>query len=339
MPTTPVNRINNLQALRAFAAINVVVFHAIGTAAGYAMPVYYLKPLEGWGSNGVDIFFVISGFMMAQIGIHKRPTPLHFLIDRIKRICPTYYFWTAIMLIVSFSIPQVMNNQHVDIKQYVTSFLFLSQLLTGKFPAIYVGWSLEYEMLFYVIFACCLLANNIKVALALCLITLIFLVVLNLSKPLVLEFGFGMGVGIIIAKLHPTKIGKLAWPCFWLGFLGLLATIFYRPVGEQSYLMLLVLGVPATFLVFSLSIVQQIKNKFLILIGDASYSIYLVQVLTLPASFKIFVKMNVLSGDVAVVLAVLATTAFGIISYFCIELSAKLLLPPRSNQTTMIAKA
>jgi peptidoglycan/LPS O-acetylase OafA/YrhL len=56
--------INNLQILRAFAAINVVLFHIIGTSVSYGQGVVQFSFLEGWGANGVDIFFVISGFVM-----------------------------------------------------------------------------------------------------------------------------------------------------------------------------------------------------------------------------------------------------------------------------------
>jgi exopolysaccharide production protein ExoZ len=336
------NRINNLQVLRAFAAINVVVFHAIGAAAGYGMPVHYFKPLEGWGINGVDIFFVISGFMMAEIGLQKNPTPFHFIWDRIKRICPTYYFWTAVMMILSLSIPQILNNQHIDKLQYIATPLFLSQLLAGKFPVIFVGWTLEYEMLFYVIFAACLFIKNVNQALWLCLTILAALVFIGLSRPLILEFGFGIVVAIVLRRFSEKIKGKLAWPSFWLGLISLLATLILRPDPQTPYLLVMGYGIPAMVLVFGLVTIPQIQNRFSILIGNASYSIYLVQVLVLPAVFKLVTTMSDnyrAFADLVVLFGVLATTAVGIASYFTIELTAKHWLSRGRIQTTSIAKA
>jgi exopolysaccharide production protein ExoZ len=328
--------------LRAFAALNVVLFHAIGTAAGYGTPVDHLTPLEGWGINGVDIFFVISGFMMAQIGLTKHPTQLGFLWDRIKRICPTYYFWTAIMLLVTLVVPQIMHNQHIDKLQYAASPLFMSQLLTGKFPAVFVGWTLEYEMLFYVIFAACLFAKKIQNSLWLCLCVLAGLVALGICKPLILEFGLGMCAAMALSIVPLAKRVKFAWPCVASGLAILLMTIGLRPDPDYPYLLIAGYGLPATLLVFGLVGIPQIKQRFLILIGDASYSIYLVQVLTLPAAFKIFTSIGPQyrpPADVAVILGVLATTVFGLISYYTVELTAKRWLSNRPAQTTTIAKA
>ncbi|MDB2405246.1 acyltransferase family protein [bacterium] len=54
----------NLQILRAFAALSVVLFHTIGTSSSYGFDTRWISYLEGWGASGVDVFFVISGFVM-----------------------------------------------------------------------------------------------------------------------------------------------------------------------------------------------------------------------------------------------------------------------------------
>ena len=56
--------ISNLQFLRAFASINVVYFHTLLGSESYGKSTNILQILGGWGANGVDIFFVISGFVM-----------------------------------------------------------------------------------------------------------------------------------------------------------------------------------------------------------------------------------------------------------------------------------
>ena len=74
-----INVILNLQYLRAFAAINVVLFHIIGTATSYGYKPDFFSSLEGWGQNGVDIFFVISGFVMYYIQYQKKEVVSSFL--------------------------------------------------------------------------------------------------------------------------------------------------------------------------------------------------------------------------------------------------------------------
>jgi peptidoglycan/LPS O-acetylase OafA/YrhL len=64
--------INNLQILRAFAAINVVIFHIIGTAIDYGFEADKLSLFRGWGANGVDVFFVLSGFVMLHSQLQKK---------------------------------------------------------------------------------------------------------------------------------------------------------------------------------------------------------------------------------------------------------------------------
>ena len=63
----------NLQLLRAFAALNVVLFHTIGTCF-LRYETDFISYLEGWGANGVDIFFVISGFVMLYTQIDNKRT-------------------------------------------------------------------------------------------------------------------------------------------------------------------------------------------------------------------------------------------------------------------------
>jgi len=90
----------NIQALRAFAALNVVLFHAIGAGMAYDMKPLFLAPLEGWGANGVDVFFVISGFVMMVAQQQNPKSPRAFLRGRVARIVPVYWAATALMVLV-----------------------------------------------------------------------------------------------------------------------------------------------------------------------------------------------------------------------------------------------
>ncbi len=71
-------KINNLQALRAFTALNVALFHTLVTSTAYGYELYLFSPLLGWGGNGADIFFVLSGFIMVYILNNKKVSPKDF---------------------------------------------------------------------------------------------------------------------------------------------------------------------------------------------------------------------------------------------------------------------
>lgn len=98
-------KINNLQALRAFAALNVIFYHIIGTSPSYNFQLKTFDFLTGWGANGVDIFFVISGFVMVYIQKNKPRTPKAFLTDRFFRIVPMYWLLTAVIALLLIFLP------------------------------------------------------------------------------------------------------------------------------------------------------------------------------------------------------------------------------------------
>lgn len=147
-------QIYNLQLLRAFAALNVVYFHIIGTSEAYGFKVQWSYFLNGWGANGVDIFFVISGFIMVYVQNLKSRSGVEFIVDRVVRIAPIYWLLTIAIVIGSFIIPGAFNDAPTDPGWIFSSLFFVSQPLMEVLPVLYVGWTLEYEMLFYAVLCC-----------------------------------------------------------------------------------------------------------------------------------------------------------------------------------------
>ena len=92
--------LNNLQLLRAFAALNVVLFHAIGTSASYSYETNFISVFEGWGANGVDIFFVISGFVMLFTQLDNKRSVKDFLLLRVIRIILIYWLLTLFVIAI-----------------------------------------------------------------------------------------------------------------------------------------------------------------------------------------------------------------------------------------------
>ena len=144
--------INNLQLLRAFAAINVVYLHVLIGGESYGKPTVIFPYVGGWGANGVDIFFVISGFVMIYTHAINPKTILNFYKSRILRIVPVYWLITGFIILLYIIFPNIFRFLMIDIKSSVSSFLFISQLINNSNPIINLGWTLEWEMLFYLIF-------------------------------------------------------------------------------------------------------------------------------------------------------------------------------------------
>ena len=130
--------IKNLQCLRAFAAINVVYFHTLLASESYDKSVSIFSIIGTWGQNGVDIFFVLSGFVMIHTQIQK-PKKIHeFYFSRLNRIVPIYWLITLFIVLIYFLLPDIFRNLTLDIKKIISSLFFTSHIVTGTFPIISV---------------------------------------------------------------------------------------------------------------------------------------------------------------------------------------------------------
>ena len=308
--------INNIQALRAFAAFNVVLFHIIGTSASYSQNVDYLSYLEGWGSSGVDIFFVISGFVMLHTQFLKRRSPFQFLRSRIVRIVPIYWVITLFVLSLYVLFPSLFREMEVTPTWAFSSLFFMSSIFAGKHPIVHVGWTLEWEMFFYVMFAFGLIFRAWRFQAG--FVTLaIFLVSILANSFIALEFLLGMLVAYIYREFRLDKTQGAV--VFFLGTCVLLLSISSE-IAELEINRVLIWGLPSFFIVCGLLYCPQIKSHYLTYFGDASYSIYLVQMLTIPAFYKFSSKIfHDWNGDVLAVLCLLSSVTFGCLIYSLIE--------------------
>src|SRR5437764_3885196 len=117
-----------------------------------------------WLGSGVDIFFVISGFIM-WVSVERRPgmSAGEFFGNRLMRIVPLYWLVSAGVLCITFAAPQLLHSTVFNAPHALASFLFLPARhpLTGEFwPLLVPGWTLNYEMLFYLLFAAAIAGAN-----------------------------------------------------------------------------------------------------------------------------------------------------------------------------------
>jgi exopolysaccharide production protein ExoZ len=133
-----------IQYLRAFAAIAVVVFHA-AEKSGEPFMI---------GAAGVDVFFVISGFIMWVISERRPMTPQGFLLDRFRRIAPSYWLVTAIM--IAGALAGLFPNLQLTASHIAASLFFIPAHSPSDdqiWPVLVQGWTLNFEIFFYVLFA------------------------------------------------------------------------------------------------------------------------------------------------------------------------------------------
>src|SRR5689334_19470644 len=221
----------SVQYLRALAATLVVFIHA-GQFPGFENALDTTV-----GHVGVDIFFVISGFVMAvTAGTSDYPAG-RFFIKRLIRIIPIYWFLTIITAGLLVSAPSLFRDNIFTWTHFLFSLLFIPHLspVGGYSPLIKIGWTLNFEMFFYVVFGAFLFLGLTK---RICVIGFFFTLLIGVNKlwhpdfvPLnflgdgmLLEFVIGCIIGHMYSAGTLARIPReLAWIGIMLGATGLLA--------------------------------------------------------------------------------------------------------------------
>jgi peptidoglycan/LPS O-acetylase OafA/YrhL len=279
-----------------------------------------LAPLQGWGANGVDVFFVISGFVMMVAQQQNPKSPGTFLRGRVARIVPVYWVATALMIILLFAMPAQARELGLSLGRAATSFLFVSGPVMGREPLVYVGWTLEYEFAFYLLFALGIWSGRHRNA----VVFLGLAVLAPLGGLIVLEFALGM-ICAMICRSFPSG-SRLACAILAAGATALAVSILWRPPLDRFLLW----GVPSFLIVFGAASAPQIRRGVSVFLGEASYSIYLVQVFTIPVIYKLAARFAPgIDGDFLALLAMILTAIAGALTYMTVERPLGRLTAPR----------
>jgi len=297
-----------LQYLRAVAALAVVYSHAVTQVESYFVH------LPKFGSFGVDIFFVISGFIMVYI---SRPsdTPIRFIVNRVRRVVPLYWFFTILMAAILLLMPSVFKSTVYGTAAVLKSLAFIPHFHAAypdqAWPIVTPGWSLNYEMYFYGLFAVSLLlAPRFRIAFISAFILAVFLIAHGFSSgtaissffrdAVVFEFIFGMLLAYSWQRgfrLPPAMgVALIA-----IGFALLFLKLPFARVFE--------FGVPSLLVVAGCLYVRVAENKTLLLLGDASYALYLSHIFALGAMRKVLPPI-IGDGPLAPILFVLISLLF-----------------------------
>jgi peptidoglycan/LPS O-acetylase OafA/YrhL len=314
------SKLDIVQILRFAAASEVVFVHANDRVA-IAFSDYYsnsvifhlLNNSMKLGVHGVDLFFIISGFIMVWVTagqFAQKGAPLRFFRHRLIRIVPPYWVYTTLALAILIAAPQLWTFIHDFTWPWVvSSYLFIpAQSPLGSItPLIDLGWTLNYEMYFYIVFAIALFLPG---RLALVGITAFFVIcpviggLYTITSPLLLqatnwillEFIFGVWIGYLFSRgiwlSKPAALISLAAGVALLIATAGLHVTFKLPFGVGLERLLL-LGVPLAMCFAALvSLFRELPDNTLVKIavkaGDASYSIYLFSFFALPGFAYIF---------------------------------------------------
>ena len=328
------DRLYGLQILRFFAAFSVLfahTLHELHTFGGVSAP-----PEPFYLADGVDVFFVISGFIMyyvsaGQFGVaHAQRS---FLTKRLIRLVPLYWLFTALMVVAVVLVPGALAHDGLAIPHVVASFAFIPWLdSTGLVhPVLGLGWTLNYEMFFYVAFSFALLLTP---RLGLIVLSAAFLALAAVNAlvdphlvqlkfwtdPIILEFLFGVGVAAVL--IHGLRPPAWAPPLLMVAGLAGLALGVLLP-GVDGFARPLLVGVPATMLVagaaFGRFDATRPAWRFLILGGDASYALYLSHPFSINLVEIVWKRLHLSPGPVFVAAALAAAVAASIVVHLILE--------------------
>jgi peptidoglycan/LPS O-acetylase OafA/YrhL len=344
------DKIESLQMLRCIAVALVIFIH---TCNFVDMPHFTANSvfnsffnLSTWGAIGVDLFFTISGFIMVIVTpayINKGASWKDFLLKRAIRIMPLYYLISLCVLVVDVSkhaIPPI----HVILKTIFFLPVFDRHVFTV--PIVAVGWSLSYEMYFYLLITFFLiLKQNVYTYLLLSIVLLAVIgAIFNppspllkfLTSPLLIEFGFGIASGLLYKHSK-----QFEWPHYKvlaliliiIGAAGMLASvfinfgnIFLQEVVENNnrlaFYRSVFWGIPCGALVTGVVLMESIKQfktpRLLVKAGDASYSAYLIHMKICLWYGRLFIYTN-LGGAVFVLSSIVVCLAVSIVFYNVLE--------------------
>lgn len=350
-------KLNSIQCLRAVAALLVVYVHSIDLQMGFSVSKQQnFFHLQNFGAIGVDLFFVISGFIITFVA-HKytgQEQGIYFLVKRFIRINPIYYI-ASILYFGVLVIPIIIESKSADISvDNIISSLIDTILILPAGGSIYsyspllvIGWSLAFEWLFYILFFFLIISKTKNKALLFGLVIMGLVIVgyvlkvpdfryIFFTNPIMLEFL--LGVGICQLYLKNPKIPN------WLA-------LSFISIGIASYILLIILGfgwlselgavlsgalsmkrfflwgIPSAFIAFGCIFLEKNNqftrlwnNKWILLSGNASYSIYLVH-LTVFELFRMLYKVSgfFMPADLAIIVQVAVATTISIGFYKWIE--------------------
>ncbi|MEO7029183.1 MAG: acyltransferase [Acidobacteriaceae bacterium] len=357
-------QIDGLQVLRAVAVLLVAWLHA-----GQWLWSLSSSHLPGFGVYGIDLFFVISGFIVSSIVLRTKQAPgpramWEFLKRRLIRIFPIYWLFALL------EVARFLLAHRTGLRNYIPIFFLLPGLGYPEIPLLVdFSWTMVFEMFFYYSLAAVLLATvrrAVPVSIAFfCLAIVVgrfvgiqrpvWIIVCN---PILLEFVFGAIVALAYSRFGRRRYLGIAM--FGLGVAASFCLTAFPSVAATGLQMVLAdakvvartmtWGLAAVLVVggtvFWSPSVQRFPGRVAVVLGNASYSAYLASSLVIEFTMRLLIKVwggrvPLSAGRVASyqTIGAVAVFAVGWLCYQFIEwpmlrwLQRKLLTPVSDGKT------
>ncbi|AXF24653.1 acyltransferase [Burkholderia pyrrocinia] len=312
---------SNIQRARAVAALAVVGYHM------HVLP---------FGQNGIDVFFVIGGFIMSCAAPREGRA---FLGKRLIRIVPLYWLTTLGVYAIAVLRPQWLNTTTAGLDYLVKSLLFVPYVDDSghRGPLNPNGWTLEYEMLFYLAVAASLRFVRARYATALAALLLALVcvtlgatgatvVAAHPGMPLMLEFGLGVLAYWTLETGIGSRIAASVWAALAAASVAALALLPALHDVPSGFARVAGWGGPACVLIVSLVALElhgrKIANRLAMALGAASYSIYLIHPFVIGIAGKIIgarADLGTSSGIAVTFACLVAICASGFACHVWIE--------------------
>lgn len=342
----PRERLVNIQILRGVAALLVVFAHSIDMSESVSgdWGIRRFGHVENFGAFGVDLFFVISGFVMA-FSVSGRRGPrdgMRFLIRRWIRIAPPYLIVGLVMIPID-----VAHRVMVDARSVVTLLLFVPVADTHGYtpPPLDVGWTLSFEFTFYLFVALAVVLGVANRSWVLGAGIVVIVLVGGLlptgpfllgwfTNPIYLEFALGVGVYAVWSRRILDRRLWLSLSAFLSGVAILVVQLVagFPPISEAPFIeagalsatRALLWGVPAALIFLGAVAAPEPSDSWLARgwrrLGDVSYSVYLVHTPVLLAVGALLKRVPIdLPGAPVVLLGLIVGAAAGFPFYRWVE--------------------
>lgn len=285
-----------LQTGRAFAALLVVLCHLGGTISlnkYFGIP-WMARPFS-FGHAGVHFFFVLSGFIIVHVHWPDigRPARLWtYVKKRVLRIYPVYWVVFCCVALALLPVAALRETLPTNVGVLLKALLLLPQnpnVAAGVPPLLVVSWTLQYEVLFYAFMAAFIASRVVGVALLVSVLALYLFQPFGNGYPLEFmqsDWMLLFLLGATVAAINRASV-RLPWPLLWAAagfalFIGNGLREVFEPAFQSSTSSLLIYGVGSALMILGLVRAEAagqadiFKSKATLLLGDASYALYLI---------------------------------------------------------------
>ncbi len=306
----------NIQVARCIGMFIVLLYHGEDLLGHF----YGTTPqMPHFLHGAIDTFFVASGFIMFHTTRHGKRTPYQFLSDRIIRVYPIYWMATTAFALLYIIGANPAFIAKIDLNDYFASMALFPDIRGDGNRAMIVeqGWTLIFEMYFYILFALCLfLGSQVRSLIALTLIFAAGPVILNYTtglpmpleyilRPITLEFVAG-GVLALLYRQELPFPKQLAVAFGWALLIGgmiamyVIGSRYVWAVWSDFFIRIIAFGIPATMVLAGLLMLEKggarWTSKTMLFFGAASYATYIFHMFglqyTLTAFYAIWPDAN-----------------------------------------------